>query len=65
MDMTMNIAALSMGLSAAKYQQAVDISVTKKAMSLQETQAAALIESLQTAIPQQPVSFGHQLDVLV
>ncbi|MCI9576794.1 MAG: putative motility protein [Clostridiales bacterium] len=56
------IAAASIGMSMAQTQQAASISVMKKVMDSQETQAAALIENLQAANP--APSFGHQLDVL-
>ncbi len=58
------IAAVSMEMSMAKTAAAVDIAVTKKVMDLQQTMAAGLIESLESAIPAPPSSFGHKLDVL-
>lgn len=61
---TMGIAALSMDLSAGKLSSQVNISLTKKAMDLQETQAAQMLEMLDS-VPTAPVSFGHKLDVYV
>lgn len=58
------IAAASIGMSMAKTAAAVDIAMTKKVMDFQETMAANLIESLESAVPTLPPSFGHKLDVL-
>lgn len=55
------IGAASIQMSLAKTQQAVDVTMVKKAMDIQETQAAALIDSLQNAGP----SFGHRIDVRI
>lgn len=61
---TMAIAAMSVQMGLAQTQQAVDVTMTKKAMNLQESQAAALLDSLQTAIPT-PNSYGHQVDMYI
>lgn len=50
------IAAASTSLHMAQAQQEASVSVLKKAMSAQETQSAALIQTMQTS--------NHQLDVL-
>lgn len=52
------VGAASISMNMARTQQAVDISVTKKAMDFQETQATQLIQQMQNAAP----SFGHALD---
>lgn len=44
--MDYGIAAASMAISQARVQQAVSISVAKKAMDTQEAQAAAMLEML-------------------
>lgn len=59
---TMAIAAMSINMNMAKTQQAVGIAVTKNAMDLQETQAAQMLEMLDS-VP--AASFGHKLDVYV
>lgn len=56
------VGQISTQMHMAQTQQAVGVSLTKKVMDTQETQAAALIESLEAAVPTQ--SFGHKLDVL-
>lgn len=56
-----SVGAMSIAMHQTQLQQAVNLSVMKKAMNLQETQAASLIEDLQEAVP--PPS-GHQLDIL-
>lgn len=43
----------------AETQQAAGIALTKKAMDVQQTQAAALIEMMQ------PTSFGHIIDTYI
>lgn len=57
------IGAMSIQMHLAQTQQSVDVSMTKKAMDLQETQASAMIDALEASVPVAP-SFGHQLDVL-
>lgn len=50
----MNISVIGAGSTAmamAKTQQSVDVAMTKKVMDLQETQAAALIETMQQSAP--------------
>lgn len=55
------IAQMSMNMSLAKTQSAVQLSLLKKSMDSQEASMALLLEGM----PQQPVSFGHKLDVRV
>lgn len=47
MDMMNSIAAASMSMSAAKFAQQVDISVTKKAMETEELALQELTQMLQ------------------
>ncbi|MEY8356413.1 YjfB family protein [Lachnospiraceae bacterium 54-53] len=54
----MDIAAMSMGLSSARLQQSVGISVAKKAMNSQEAEAAGLIEMMDAAVPGQVPADG-------
>ena len=51
----------------AQTQQAVEITMLKKVMEMQETQAQALVENLQavTAAAAPAPSFGHRLDMLI
>lgn len=56
--MDFGIAAAAMGMQQAQLQQAVSLSVVKKAMDSTEQQAAGLLEML----PQQPPS-SHNIDV--
>ncbi len=58
MDISSSIASASIGLNQAKLMQMVGIAVAKKVMNHQETQAAALIEQLQSAAPPS----NHRLD---
>lgn len=62
----MDIAAMSMSLSSAKIQQSAGISVAKKAMNVQETEAAGLMEMVETAGPtsQSQNGIGQNVDVL-
>ncbi len=53
---------MSIAMNQSQLMQAVNISVMKKVMDLQETQVASLVEDLQQVAP--PPS-GHQLDILV
>lgn len=55
------IGAMSIDMSMSNLQQSVNISVMKGAMEVQQTQATALIESIQSM----PVSFGHRLDMYI
>ena len=58
----MDIAAMSMQLSSARIQQSVGISVAKKAMDSQETQASGLAEMMDTAASAQiPASAQGQI----
>lgn len=57
----LSVGAMSIAMHQSQLQQAVNLSVMKKVMNLQETEAAALIENLQEALPP---SSGHQLDIL-
>ena len=54
--------AMSIAMNQSQLMQAVNISVMKKVMDLQETQVASLVEDLQQVAP--PPS-GHQLDFIV
>lgn len=47
----MDIAAMSMSLSSVKLQQSVGVSVAKKAMNAQETEAAGLMKMMDAAAP--------------
>ena len=58
----MAVGALSIAMHQTQLQQATDVLMMRKAMDLQETQATALIEDLQQAVPSPS---GHQLDILV
>ncbi|MBP8856196.1 MAG: putative motility protein [Oscillospiraceae bacterium] len=51
------IAAASMSMSSAKTLQAVNVSMLKKTMDLQQNQMAALLTTMASA-----PSFGHKLD---
>lgn len=53
--------ALSIAMHQTQLEQYANIAVMKKAMNLQESQAAALIEDLQQS---GPFPGDHQLDVL-
>ena len=59
MDLTMNIAALSVGLTEAKTQQSLQLSVMKKAMDM----AGEGVEELLTAIA--PASLDPNLGTTV
>ena len=50
----MDIAAMSMAMGSVKVQQQASIIMAKKVMNLQETNAAALIETMQQSAPQAP-----------
>lgn len=56
--MVMDIAAMSMQMANASLNQAVNIATMKKAMDSQETEAAALLNMLDSAAPQAPAP-GH------
>lgn len=56
----MDIAALSMRVSANNVMQQASLSVTKKAMNLAEQQMQGFVDMMNQA---SPVSFGHQLDI--
>ena len=60
MDLTMSIAAMSMSMKSAQLQQAVDVTLLKKAMNTEAELAAKTLETLQT-IPEP----GRLLDVTV
>lgn len=53
--------ALSIAMHQTQLEQYANIAVMKKAMNLQESQAAALIEDLQQSVP---FPGDHQLDIL-
>lgn len=59
-----SIAAMSMGMSAAKLQMDVGVSLTKKVMDTQEVQAAGLLEMMDAASSSIPSGdLGQILDV--
>ena len=60
MDLTMSVAAMSMSMKSSQLQQAVDISLLKKAMNTEQELAAQTLESLQSM----PAP-GRLLDVTV
>ncbi|MEG1942233.1 MAG: YjfB family protein [Angelakisella sp.] len=55
----MDIAAMSINMNMASLQQAASLAMAKKAMDLQTSASAALIQQMQSSAP----SFGHSLDV--
>ncbi|MCI8405558.1 MAG: putative motility protein [Oscillospiraceae bacterium] len=59
----MDIAAMSMQMSMAQVQEAANISVMRKAMDMQETQMANLLQNLEAAAP--AVHTGHKLNIVV
>lgn len=61
MSMQSSIAAMSMNISQANIQSAMNISLMKKTMDQQEASAMQLIESMVAAVP--PPS-NHIIDVL-
>lgn len=61
MSMQSSIAAMSMNISQANIQSAMNISLMKKTMDQQEASAMQLIESMAAAVP--PPS-NHIIDVL-
>ena len=65
MDTVMGIAATSISMNASQLQQNVSISVLKKAMNAQASQAADLIQTMQQTV--QPAAAAPQrlLDKLV
>ncbi len=54
------IGAASITMSQSRLMQSVDVAMMRKVMDSQKTQAAALIEDLQQAVPEP----GHQLNIL-
>ena len=54
------IASASTAISMANVQQSASISVARKAMDVQETQAADMLKALDQALPPQ-----RQLDVFI
>lgn len=65
MDNIMSIAATGMSMSASRLQQDANISVLKKAMNTQESQAAELIESMSQTVQTPPADPTRLLDVVV
>lgn len=65
MDNIMSIAATGMSMSASRLQQDANISVLKKAMNTQESQAAELIESMSQTVQAPPADPTRLLDVVV
>lgn len=57
----MDIAAMSVAMSTAQTQISASYALMGKTMDATETQAAGLLDMLQTAMP----SFGHQMDIRV
>lgn len=51
MSITLDVARMSMALSEFKFKQAVDISMVKKSMELQEQQIEALLSKISDAAP--------------
>lgn len=58
-----SVAAASMQMSMAQVQDAVDVSLMRKAMDMQEAEMASLIQNLEAASP--TVHTGHLLNVVV
>jgi len=58
----MAIGAMSIAMHQSQIQQAANLSVMRKAMDLQESQAASLIEGFEQANVAPPST--HQLDIL-
>lgn len=67
MDLTMSIASASMTLSEFKTQQALDVTMMRKVMDLQEVQALSLIESIPEMpnVPDPTGMTGRMIDVRV
>lgn len=63
MDLS-SVGTASIQMHLSQTQQAVGVSLLKKSMDQQETQADALIQSLQAAAPAAPPS-GHKLDRMI
>lgn len=60
MDISADIAAMSVEMSMQRTAQAAQVSILKKSMEAQEAAAAALIE--QMAPPTPAPSYGHLLN---
>ena len=58
MSITLDIARTSMALSEYKVQQAVDISMIKKSMEVQEQQMESLLSQISGVVP----SVGSKID---
>ena len=56
-----SIVSSSVSANQSRLKQSVDVAVIKKAMDVQEAQAANLIQALKESAP----SFGHLLDIKV
>jgi len=65
MDNIMAIAAVGTSMSASQLQQDVSISVLKKAMNAQQSQAAELIQTMTQTVQAPPADPSRQLDILV
>ena len=65
MDNIMGIAAMSVNMSSSKLQQDVSVSVMKKAMNTQESQAAELIQTLQQTVQTPPADPTRLLDMKI
>ena len=65
MDNIMAIAAVGTSMSASQLQKDVSISVLKKAMNAQQSQAAELIQTMTQAVQAPPADPSRQLDILV
>ena len=58
MSITLDIARTSMALSEYKFKQAVDVSLIKKSIDLQEQQIESLISKISDVVP----SSGGKID---
>jgi hypothetical protein len=65
MDNIMGIAAMSVNMSSSQLQQDVSVSVMKKAMNTQESQAAELIQTLQQTVQTPPADPTRLLDMKI
>ena len=65
MDTVMGIAATSINMSASLLQQNVSVSVLKKAMNAQESQAANLIQTMEQTVEAPAVDPTRLLDIRI
>lgn len=59
----MDIAAMSIDMSLTKVQSSVGVAMMKEMMNMQQVEANAIEQLLQTSAAPAP-SFGHALDIL-